>query len=502
MSASATSKEASRATIMFTRTELPPRFGRYVIVKKIGEGGMGTVYLAEDTHLDRRVALKVPHFNPDDVPQILERFQREAKVAASIDHSGICPVYDIGAIDGIHYLTMPFIEGVPLSQKLQTDGPLSPDGAVRLVLRLAQTIQTMHQRGVIHRDLKPSNILLRPSGEPVVMDFGLARSSSGLDRLTATGAPVGTPYYMSPEQIMGRQAELGPATDVYSLGVILFELLTGQVPFRGDLHAVYGQILHADPPAPSALRPGLDPRLDMVCRKALAKSGADRYTGMAEFAETLAELPPQDRTAPPPAAGSAAVSSTVQNLGASTLQTGTPARPDAQSVPPTRLTSGGTEAISPSSLPLRRTWRRYLLAGGAVLAVGVILLVLYQQGWIGGPGEKEEDPDERIRSSVTVHAHRDPRQVDTFRGQPRRNYSVWIEGPAEILDRIEKVEYHFDPRQFSPPNPRIGDNRRDGFMHVYVGTGVVDDDMDVVLVFRDGKKITLEFNMHRAIFGK
>jgi serine/threonine protein kinase len=492
---------------MFTRTELPPRFGRYVIVKKVGEGGMGTVYLAEDTHLDRRVALKVPHFNPHDDPQILERFQREAKVAASIDHSGICPVYDIGDIDGIHYLTMPFIEGVPLSQKLQADGALSPDAAVRLVLRLAQTIQTMHERGVIHRDLKPSNILLRPSGEPVVMDFGLARSSSGLDRLTASGAPVGTPYYMSPEQIMGRQAELGPATDVYSLGVILFELLTGQVPFRGDLHAVYGQILHAEPPVPSAFRPGLDPQLDAVCRKALAKSVPERYPGMAEFAEALAALPPQDRTAPLPAAQSSAIASTVPNLVETPLQTGTPAIPDGQSAPPTRLTSGGTEAVSPVppasvASPSRRTSRRYLILTGAVLAVGVLILVLSQQGWIGGPGEKEEDPDERIRSSVTLRARRDPRQVDTFRGQPRHNYSVWIEAPAEVLDRIEKVEYHYDPRLFSPPIPRVGDNRRDGFMNVYLGTGAVDRDMDVVLVFRDGKEITLKFNVYRAIHGE
>lgn len=493
---------------MFSRIELPPRFGRYIIVKKIGEGGMGTVYLAEDTQLDRRVALKVPHFNPDDDQRIIERFQREAKVAAAIEHSGICPVYDIGAIDGIHYLTMPFIEGVPLSQKLQSDGPRTPDEAVSLVLRLSQTMQMMHQRGVIHRDLKPSNILLRLSGEPVVMDFGLARSFSGLDRLTASGAPVGTPYYMSPEQIMGRQAELGPATDVYSLGVILFELLTGQVPFVGDLHAVYGHILHAEPPAPSTLRPGLDSRLDAVCRKALAKSVAERYPSMAEFAEALAELAPHDRTVPLPAGRTAAVPPTVPNLPGDTLQTGIPASPDVQSAPPTRLSSGGTE-VSPPPAPTHvqsPSWwkrRRYLIAAGAVLAVGVIVFfVLHGQGLIGIPGENEVDPVERIRASVSLHASKDGRQVDTFEGKPRYNYSVWIEGPAEILNRIEKVEYHFDRRLFSPPIPRVGDSRHDGFMTVYVGTGAVNRDMDVVLVFRDGKQVTMKFNVYRAIYGE
>src|SRR5438034_176055 len=238
---------------MPTHTELPRRFGRYHILKKLGAGGMGVVYLAEDTRLSRRVALKVPHFSAADAPQVIERFYREARVAAGIDHPHICPVYDVGEIDGILYLTMPFIEGTPLTHQVDSDNPLPAAEAARLVRRLALAVAAMHEQGVIHRDLKPGNVLLRPSGEAVIMDFGLARSLSGTGRLTATGAVVGTPAYMSPEQIMGRQTELGPTTDVYSLGVILFELLTGTLPFIGPLEAVYGQILHGTPPAPSQL---------------------------------------------------------------------------------------------------------------------------------------------------------------------------------------------------------------------------------------------------------
>jgi serine/threonine protein kinase len=317
---------------------------------------------------------------------------------------------------------------------------------------------------------------------------------------------------MSPEQIMGRQTELGPATDLYSLGVILFELLTGQVPFFGDLHAVYGQILHAEPPNPSALRPGLDPRLDAVCRKALAKSVAARYASMGEFTQALAELMPHERTPPPPAVPTAAVVSTVQNLPEATLQTGIPTSLDVPSAPPTRLSSGGTEASptppptdvqSPARSPARWRRRRYLIVAGAILAAGaIVLIVLYGQGLIGSRGENEEDPVERIRARVNLHASKDSRQVDTFEGKPRYNYSVWIEAPAEILDRIEKVEYHFDRRLFSPPIPRVGDSQHDGFMTVYVGTGAVDRDMDVVLVFRDGKEVTLKFNVYHAIYGE
>src|SRR5438270_3975419 len=171
---------------MPTRTDLPTQFGRYRIVRKLGEGGMGAVYLADDTQLGRRVAVKVPHFSDGDGPKIIERFYREARVAAGIEHAHICRVYDVGQIDGIHYLTMEYLEGTPLSQRVIRDQPWPPREALDLIRQLAAAVQVLHERGVMHRDLKPANIFLKASGEPVLMDFGLARGFGDEDRLTAT----------------------------------------------------------------------------------------------------------------------------------------------------------------------------------------------------------------------------------------------------------------------------------------------------------------------------
>jgi hypothetical protein len=265
--------------------DLPEEFGRYHILRELGRGGMATVYLAHDDPLDRQVALKVPHFGPED-DTALRRFQREAKAAATLTHPNLCNVYDVGTIDGIHYLTMPYIEGRPLSAIVRTDMPEVE--AVDLVRRLALALEFAHQKGIIHRDLKPSNIMLNEKGEPVVMDFGLARRANRDDaRLTPSGAVVGTPAYTPPEQLEGSGAPLGPTCDVYALGIILYELLTGRVPFHGTVLQLICQVM-ADPPArPCEVRPNLDRRLDRICLKALQKKPADRYPSMAAFAAEL-----------------------------------------------------------------------------------------------------------------------------------------------------------------------------------------------------------------------
>jgi hypothetical protein len=265
--------------------DLPEHFGRYHIRKELGRGGMATVYLAHDDPLDRLVALKVPHFGPED-DTALRRFQREAKAAATLTHPNLCNVYDVGTIEGIHYLTMPFIEGKPLSAVIRPDMPERE--AVDLVRRLALALEFAHQKGIIHRDLKPSNIMLNEKGEPVVMDFGLARRANRDDaRLTPSGAVVGTPAYTPPEQLEGSGAPLGPTCDVYALGVILYELLTGRVPFHGTVLQLICQVM-ADPPAPpTQIRSGLSARLDAICLKALEKKPAARYPSMAAFAAEL-----------------------------------------------------------------------------------------------------------------------------------------------------------------------------------------------------------------------
>jgi formylglycine-generating enzyme required for sulfatase activity/serine/threonine protein kinase len=267
---------------------LPERFGRYRVLKLLGKGGMGSVYLAEDTALGRQVALKVPYFSPGSGPEVLQRFLREARLAATLHHPNICPVYDVGQTDGIDYLAMAFIPGRPLAAYVDPANPLPPNRAAALVRKLAQALQEAHESGVIHRDLKPANIMINSRGEPVIMDFGLAYSQQAGDaRLTESGMVVGTPAYMSPEQIRGETQGLGPLCDVYSLGMILYELLAGRVPFHGPPVVVLGQVLTQEPPPPSALRADVDPRLEAICLRAIAKKPEARYEDMAELAEVL-----------------------------------------------------------------------------------------------------------------------------------------------------------------------------------------------------------------------
>lgn len=267
---------------------MPAQLGRYRLLKPLGQGGMGSVYLAEDTVLRRRVAVKVPLLSKADGTALRERFLREARSAAAIKHANVCPVLDVGEDKGVPFLVMELLEGTPLSDVPEAGQPWPVGRAAALVRTLAVAVGELHQHGLVHRDLKPSNVMLRPDGTPVLMDFGLARSFTAQSRqLTATGAMIGTPAYMAPEQVRGDGQAIGPATDVYALGVILYELLTGTLPFAGPPIAVFGQILHTAAEAPSARRPQLDARLDTLCLRALAKEPGQRFAGMTELAGVL-----------------------------------------------------------------------------------------------------------------------------------------------------------------------------------------------------------------------
>jgi serine/threonine protein kinase len=277
---------------------LPEQFGPYRVKKKLGGGGMGAVYLVENTALKREEALKVPHFDSGDDPSVRQRFVQEAQAAAALKHPNLCPVYHVGEQNGIHFLTMPYLEGKPLSDF--TGRPQPPRKAVEVVAKLAQALAAAHARGVIHRDLKPNNVMMCAGLGPVVMDFGLSRQVRGQDqRLTQSGTALGTPAYMPPEQIRGEIERMGPASDVYSLGVILFELLTGRQPFQGgSMGDIFGKTLYTEAPAPSSVRPGLSPALDAVCRQALAKEPEQRYPTMKAFAAALVDYlratPPEE----------------------------------------------------------------------------------------------------------------------------------------------------------------------------------------------------------------
>jgi hypothetical protein len=342
---------------------------------------MGSVYLAHDLQLDRQVALKVPHITPADPPELLARFQREARAAATFDHAGLCPVYDVGQIDGIHFLTMPYIAGKPLADAIDPSKPIPLRQAAAVVRKLALTLQEAHARGVIHRDLKPANILVSQTRELVIIDFGLARRVDSDDsRITHSGAILGTPAYMAPEQVAGDPSAVGRASDIYSLGVILYELMTGHCPFEGRAAMVLGLIVVANPPLPSSFRPEIDPALEAICLKAMAKKAADRYATMTDFAAALDNYLHDAGTLAPPA-----VEDMASRLPADSPHRAPPAGAEtlagqwiAGLIPSLEEEPGLALAAGRDSPPQRPRMRGFLLAaaGAATLTLlGIIVLV-------------------------------------------------------------------------------------------------------------------------------
>ncbi len=269
---------------------LPSQFGRYHITRTLGKGGMGVVYLAHDSQLDRNVALKVPHFDRDENPDVIDRFYREARAMGTLNHPNLCSVYDVGEHDGLHFLTMAFIEGEELSALIKDPQKSEKLNVADIVRKVALALEEAHQAGLVHRDLKPSNIMIDRRGEPVVMDFGLARRNrQGEAEITQNGAIVGTPAYMSLEQIQGDAQHIGPAADIYSLGVIFYQMLAGRLPFEGTVTSILTQVIGNEPKPPSA-HAKVDPALEAICLKAMAKNAEDRFSSMANLAEALAAV--------------------------------------------------------------------------------------------------------------------------------------------------------------------------------------------------------------------
>jgi predicted Ser/Thr protein kinase/WD40 repeat protein len=270
-------------------SEIPKRIGRYRILRLLGAGAMGAVYLAHDEQLHRQVALKVPKREFERQGSHAARFLREARTAATLNHPHICTVYDIGEEDGVRYITMAYIEGRSLQEIVHRSGPQPQRTAALLVRKLALALQTAHEAGVVHRDLKLANVMLDVKRQPVIMDFGLALlvDREGDARLTHDGTIIGSPAYMSPEQAGGDPNAVGPPSDIYSLGVILYELLTGRLPYQGGVMAVLSQIRSDDPPPIRSLRTDVDPDLEAIATRMMAKSLEDRYASMQEAAEDL-----------------------------------------------------------------------------------------------------------------------------------------------------------------------------------------------------------------------
>ncbi|NIP84031.1 MAG: protein kinase, partial [Planctomycetales bacterium] len=262
-------------------------FGDYELLEEIDRGGMGIVYKARQISLDKLVALKMILAGRFATEEDVRRFHTEARAAANLKHPHIVPVYEVGEQEGQLYFSMDYIEGQDLHEAI-SEHPLPPRKAAAYVAIVARAIAYAHTQGVLHRDLKPSNILIDKNDQPWITDFGLAKRAEGDSQLTATGQVLGTPEYMPPEQAQGDRQHIGPRSDVYSLGAVLYTLITGDPPFQGEnVTATLLQVIHNQPvPIRKVIR-SVDRDLDTICLKCLEKQPSSRYGTADELADEL-----------------------------------------------------------------------------------------------------------------------------------------------------------------------------------------------------------------------
>ncbi|WP_166820327.1 serine/threonine-protein kinase [Thalassoroseus pseudoceratinae] len=424
---------------------LPLEFGRYRIEKQLGRGAMGAVYLAHDKQLDRPVALKTPTLTTNkNGRQRIERFEREARAAARLNHEFICTIYDVGEIDKVNFIAMEFVDGKPLSELVGTPWP--ERRAVLMVRRLALAMDHAHAADVVHRDLKPANIMIDRQKRPKIMDFGLARQVDSDDeesRMTQEGAILGTPAYMSPEQVLG-DLDTGPPADIYALGIILYELLTGNVPFRGGTTVVLGQILGAETPHLRQALAEIDPELDAICARAMAKKPEDRFRSMKEFAQQLTEFLQGKSTAgsqsnADPVAPPSELPPTL-DFDTQTPPVASPPPLQFATDPPVTVSEPASAAVGGSSLfavaptPTRASAKKkdYSNAGLITLSLGFVSLVALL---IGGAIFLSQSPAESVETEA-VAADSPKSQRSTKKAKPVEN-----QPPAEPEpENIEVVE--------------------------------------------------------------
>jgi hypothetical protein len=262
-------------------------FGDYELLEEIGRGGMGVIFKARQVGLDRTVAVKMILAGQLAGEEHVRRFRAEALAAASLQHPNIVTIHEVGEHDGQHFFSMDYVRGHSLAEVVRS-GPLPVETAVRYMIAIAEAMRHVHAQQMLHRDLKPSNVLIDEFDQPRLTDFGLARRLAADSKLTATGTVLGTPSYMPPEQAAARRGEVGPASDVYSLGAILYELLTGRPPFQGEtpLDTLLA-VLDLEPTPPRQINPEVPPELEMICLKCLRKHPSDRYPSAGALADDL-----------------------------------------------------------------------------------------------------------------------------------------------------------------------------------------------------------------------
>ena len=348
----------------------------YKVLAKLGEGGMGVVYKAEDTRLGRAVALKFLTVSAGTGPDERSRFEREARAAASLDHPNICTVYEIDEAEGQPFIAMAFLEGDTV-QQLAEKGPVTVDDVLELGMQAAKGLAAAHEKAIVHRDIKSANLMVvraASGSEPQlkIMDFGLAQLAAGASKLTQDGSTLGTAAYMSPEQARGDKVD--QRSDVWSLGVVLYEMLTGQMPYRGEYQqAVIYSILHEEPTPITALRSGVDLELERIVFKALQKDGEDRYQSAVDLLVDLRALKKRRDSGVTQVNQPAFVTSA--------MPVAAPATPAPEPV-------SGSAATATSGSPPRRYG---LLAGAAVVLIllGVVATNIWRSG---PPGVRSEPP--------------------------------------------------------------------------------------------------------------
>src|SRR5512139_2653150 len=325
--------------------------GKYRIVEHLGRGGMAEVYKAYQPNLDRYVAVKMMHTFLSDEKEFLARFEREAKVVATLRHPNIVQVYDFDVEGGVYYMVMEYINGESLRTRLQiledNGGWVSLDDAARIILAVGSALKYAHERGMVHRDVKPANVMITLDGQVILTDFGIAKIVSA-SNLTASGAMVGTPSYMAPEQGMGQPGD--ERSDIYSLGVMLYQLVLGRLPFDADTPlAVVLKHINEPLPLPKTLKPNISDDLNRVIMKALAKDPNDRYQKVANLTADLRKamgMSPEDSHA------DAAKSSGIKLAGATMVgRVGGGVTPLPRAVPVVApLEQSGTQVAAPKTV--------------------------------------------------------------------------------------------------------------------------------------------------------
>ncbi|MDB4884188.1 MAG: protein kinase, partial [Gemmatimonadetes bacterium] len=285
-----------------------PDIGKYHIIELVGEGAMGVVYRAVDSVLNRTVAIKVMNESIARHEELRKRFLHEAQAAASLQHPNVVCIYDLGEVDGHLFIAMEFVPGVNLERLMELGEPLSLQAKLDIAIDILTGLTFAHKRGIVHRDIKPANIQVAEDGRAKIMDFGVAHLASS--NLTSTGASLGTPGYMAPEQII--EGKTTPATDIFAVGVVLYELLTRVNPFEGStLQNLFYKIISEKPRPVSEIVPGLPPALDRIVAKALAKEPSDRYSNALDMANELTGI--RGKLSGPAYPSSVSLSATVEH---------------------------------------------------------------------------------------------------------------------------------------------------------------------------------------------